>query len=65
MTVPASSSRTTGARLLVFNPCSSPCVQMAAKDSRSAHGLLYLAAVRADRRKQDTVKARLTLILCL
>ena len=38
--------QTTGAALLAVNRCSPARVWMPAQDSRSAHGLLYLAAVR-------------------
>src|SRR5437867_4200206 len=44
--------QTTAAPLLAVSKCSSPRVWTLAQDSRSAYGLLYLAAVRADRRKQ-------------
>ncbi len=37
--------QTTGAALLAVEWCSLARVRMAAQDSRSAHGLLYLAAV--------------------
>lgn len=40
--------QTSGACLLAFNRCSPPRVQMPAQGSRSAHRLLYLAAVRAN-----------------
>ena len=54
--------QTTGASLLAFNQCSSPRVQTHAQDSRSAHGLLYLAAVWVYRRaSRNTVKVALTL----
>src|SRR6266851_5850901 len=45
--------QTTGAFLLAFNRCSSPRVRTLAQDSRSAHRLLYLAAVRANRPEQE------------
>ena len=38
--------QTTGAALLTTRWCSSARVLMPAQDSRSAHGLLYLAAVQ-------------------
>jgi hypothetical protein len=41
--------QTTGAPLLVVKRCSVMRAWMPAQDSRSAHGLLYLAAVRSDR----------------
>ncbi len=44
--------QTTGACLLAVNGCSLARVRMSAQDSRSAHGLLYLAAVRNDAREQ-------------
>jgi hypothetical protein len=45
--------QTTGACLFAFNRCSSPRVQTPAQDSRSAHGLLYPAAVRDDQRQHE------------
>jgi hypothetical protein len=45
--------QTTGASLLAVNRCSPARVRTPAQDSRSAHALLYLAAVWADRRKQE------------
>ena len=45
--------QTTGACLFAFNQCSSRRVQMHAEDSRSAHGLLYPAAVQHDGREQE------------
>jgi hypothetical protein len=45
--------QTTGAFLLAVNRCSSARVLTDAQDSSSAHGLLYLAAGRADRRKEE------------
>jgi len=41
--------QTTGVALLVVKRCSVVSAWMPAQDSRSAHGLLYLAAVRSDR----------------
>ena len=41
--------QTTGACLFAVERCSPVRVWMAAQDSRSAHGLLYFAAVRDDR----------------
>ena len=41
--------QTMGAALLVVEQCSLVRVWMAAQDSRSAHALLYLAAVQDDR----------------
>jgi hypothetical protein len=38
--------QTTGVSLLVVKRCSLPYVRVPAQDSRRAHGLLYLAAVR-------------------
>ncbi len=40
--------QTTGASLLAVNQSSPAHVRTFAQDSRSAHGLLYLAAVRYD-----------------
>jgi hypothetical protein len=45
--------RTTGVTLLAIKRCSLARVRMPAQDSRSAHGLLYLAAVSADWREQE------------
>ncbi len=45
--------QTTGACLLAVNRCSPAGVRMPAQDSRSVHGLLYFAALRADRHKQE------------
>jgi hypothetical protein len=45
--------QTTGAVLLAVKRRSPACVWMPAQDSRSAYRLLYLAAVRADRREQE------------
>jgi hypothetical protein len=45
--------QTTGAALLAVRRCSLARVRMPAQDSRSAHGLLYLAAVRDDWREQE------------
>jgi len=45
--------QTTGAVLLAAKRCSLARVPMPAQDSRSAHGLLYLAAVSADWREQE------------
>lgn len=41
--------QTVGAAQLVVRRCSPACMWVAAQDSRSAHGLLYVAAVRHDR----------------
>jgi hypothetical protein len=41
--------QTSGTALLAVERCSLVRVWMAAQDSRSAHGLLYFAAVREDR----------------
>jgi len=41
--------QTSGTALLAVERCSLVRVWMAAQDSRSAHGLLYFAAVRDDR----------------
>ena len=41
------SMRTIGAVLLAVKRCSLARVRMVAQDGRSAHGLLYLAAIRA------------------
>jgi hypothetical protein len=54
----ASSSRTSGIALLAVEPRSVSRVWMAAQDSRSGHGLLYLAAVRDNRRKQEHCQGR-------
>lgn len=54
--------QTTGASLLAVNRCSPVPVRMAAQDSRSAHMLLYLAAVRAGI-SAKTVKTVLTLVV--
>src|SRR5215472_17824854 len=45
--------QTTGACLFASSRCSSPRVQTPAQDSRSAHGLLYPAAVRDDQRQHE------------
>jgi hypothetical protein len=45
--------QTTGTVLLAVSRASSARVRTPAQDSRSAHGLLYLAAVRDDRRPQE------------
>ena len=45
--------QTTGACLFAFNRCGSQRVQTPAQDSRSAHGLLYPAAVRDDQRQHE------------
>jgi len=45
--------QTTGAALLMFIRCSPGRVRTPAQDSHSAHGLLYLAAVRDDPRQQE------------
>ena len=47
--VPAIWRQTSGTALLAVERCSLVRVWMAAQDSRSAHGLLYFAAVRDDR----------------
>jgi hypothetical protein len=53
--------QTTGARLLAVSRCSSVRVRTHAQDSRSAHGLLYLTAVRDDSRQQEHCQPLLTL----
>jgi hypothetical protein len=45
--------QTTGAALVAAKQCSLACVLMPAQDSRSAHGLLYPAAVRDDSCQQE------------
>jgi hypothetical protein len=45
--------QTTGASLLAAKRCSLARVSTPAQDSRSAHGLLYLAPVSADWREQE------------
>jgi hypothetical protein len=45
--------QTTGATMLATKRRSLVRVLMVVHDGRSAHGLLYLAAVRADRREQE------------
>jgi hypothetical protein len=50
--------QTTGMSLLVLNRCSPWCVRTPAQDSHSAHGLLYLAAVRDHRREQEHRQGR-------
>jgi hypothetical protein len=45
--------QTTGAPLLAVSGCSSPRVWTLAQDSRSAYGLLYLAAVWAGWHEQE------------
>jgi len=54
--------QTTGACLLAVNRRSSACVRMPAQDIRSAHGLLYLAAVRTARASKNKVKEPLDLL---
>ena len=51
--------QTTGAGLLAAKRCSLARVPMPAQDSRSAHRLLYLTAVRDDRREQEHRQAHL------
>jgi hypothetical protein len=51
--------QTTGAVLLTVKRSSLAHVRTPAQDSRSAHGLLYLAAVRDDRRQQEYCQVRL------
>jgi hypothetical protein len=50
--------QTTGATLVAIKRCSPMCVRMPAQDSRSVHGLLYLAAVRDDRRRKEHCQGR-------
>ena len=50
--------QTTGATLLVVKRRSVVRAWMPAQDSRSAHGLLYLAAVRDDPRQQERCQGR-------
>ena len=52
--------QTSGTALLAVERCRLVGVWLAAQDGRSAHGLLYLAAVRDDRRKQEHIKVTLT-----
>jgi hypothetical protein len=52
--------QTIGATLLATKRRSLVRVPMAVHDGHSAHGLLYLPAVRNDQCEQDTVKAALT-----
>ena len=52
--------QTTGAALVAAELCSQGRARMTAQDGHSAHGLLYLAAVRADSVSKNTVKAALT-----
>jgi hypothetical protein len=52
--------QTSGTALLAVERCSLVRVWMAAQDSRSAHGLLYFAAVQDDWCEQNTVKVALT-----
>ena len=56
---PAFWMQTTGASLLAVNRCSPAHVRTLAQDSRSAHGLLYLAAVRDDEREQEHCQGRI------
>ena len=60
--------QTTGAVLLAAKRCSPMRVRTPAQDSRSAHGLLYLAAVRANQREQEhrqgTVDTDPSLVSC-
>jgi hypothetical protein len=53
--------QTVGAAMLAVKRCSIARVRMLAHDSRSAHRLLYLAAVRGGICPPETVKATLTL----
>jgi hypothetical protein len=50
--------QTVGTALLAVNRCSPARVWATFQDSRSAHGLLYLAAVRDDRREQEHCQSR-------
>jgi hypothetical protein len=50
--------QTSGAALLAVKQCSLARVLMAALDSRCAHGLLYLAAVGANRHEQEHCQCR-------
>jgi hypothetical protein len=49
--------QTTGATLLRVGPCSVARTWMLAQGSRSAYGLLYLAAVRGGGVSKNAVKA--------
>jgi hypothetical protein len=50
--------QTTGAALLAVERCSLARVRMAAQDSHSAHGLLYLTAVQDNRCEQEYCQGR-------
>jgi hypothetical protein len=52
--------QTTGASLLAVSWCIPPHVRTPVQDSLSAHGLLYLAAVREDLQSRNAVNAELT-----
>jgi hypothetical protein len=57
--------QTTGTCLVAVNLLSPARVRTPAQDSRSAHGLLYLAAVPETDLSKNTVKAVLTSIQVL
>jgi hypothetical protein len=50
--------QTSGTALLAVERCSLVRVWMAAQDSRSAYGLLYVAAVRDDRHRSVEIYSR-------
>jgi hypothetical protein len=53
--------QTTGTTLIAVKRRSLVRVGMSAQDSRSAHGLLYLAAVRDDRCEQEHCQGRVAI----
>ena len=53
--------QSTGAVLLAVQQCGLPCMWLLTQDSRSAHGLLYLAAVWDDGRKQEHCQGRINI----